>query len=186
MRLYTVARGDFGARQLATDANHGCGRSLCQDHGRPARSARRGGGRRRRQTWRPMALAALGADPQRRLGAPRFLPGIGCQARRTRRQALGRTAHVHQRRPRRGHQRSAGYRVGDRPADQHPSLGDRPLGKRAKDSGSGRCRSGRDGLPAGLQLRGRSTWGADGVNPRPGVQGIPPSRTVGPDRLGIR
>ena len=36
MRLHALARGDLGARQLAADADNGCGRALRAHHGRPA------------------------------------------------------------------------------------------------------------------------------------------------------
>ena len=67
--------GDLGARQLAADADHGRGGALCAEHGRPAGNPRRSGRRRSRYPRRPLAHAALGADPQGLRGTPGELPG---------------------------------------------------------------------------------------------------------------
>lgn len=74
----------------------------------------------------------------------------------------------------------------DRPAHPYPALGHRPLGTGAQGPGSRRRRSDRGGLPAGVELRGRPTRRAHRVQPRPGVEGIPPRRAVGTLGLGLR
>lgn len=81
VRLHPFARGDLGARQLAADADHGRGGALCAEHGRPAGNPRRSGRRRSRYSRRPLAHAALGADPQGLRGTPGELPGPGRRRR---------------------------------------------------------------------------------------------------------
>ena len=80
VRLHPFARGDLGARQLAADADHGRGGALCAEHGRPAGNPRRSGRRRSRYSRRPLAHAALGADPQGLRGTPGELPGLAAGA----------------------------------------------------------------------------------------------------------
>ena len=186
VRLHPFARGDLGARQLAADADHGRGGALCAEHGRPAGNPRRSGRRRSRYPRRPLAHAALGADPQGLRGTPGELPGPGrrrrgpwpasasaCRACSSTPTPMRAPASPRDRRP-------------DRPAHPYPALGHRPLGTGAHGPGSRRRRSDRGGLPAGVELRGRPTRRAHRVQPRPGVEGIPPRRAVGTLGLGLR
>jgi amidase len=177
---YTPARGDFGARQLAADPDHGRGGAYaapwptcwkCSTWWSPTTPTPR----------RPVAPATLGADSGS-LGAP-GVPGPAVDAGALKGKRFG-VPRMYINADEAGTSETGiGGPTGQRINTRATVI---DLWKQARQAWKRPVPKSRSGLPAGVQLRRRPPGRADRVQSRHRQQGVPARRTVGAVRLGLR